>query len=102
MCRQCAGCEAAAHAMAEIFTDEGTEDIWLADASSTFNSLNRRAALLNMFYLCPSLATILTNTYQSASSLFIDGTSLLSQEGTTRGGPLAMPMYAICIVPIIC
>ena len=95
---QRAGCEAAVHAMREIFTDQG---VLLVDASNAFNSLNRRAALLNMFQLCPPLATILTNTYRSASHLFINGTSLLSREGTTKGDPLPMPMYAISVVPVI-
>ena len=98
---QRAGCEAAVHAMREIYADEGTEGVLLVDASNAFNSLNRRAALLNMFHLCPPLATILTNTYRSASHLFIDGSSLLSQEGTTKGNLLAMPMYAIGIIPVI-
>ena len=51
--------------------------------------------------MSPTRATILTNTYRSASHLFIDGTSLLSREGTTKGDPLPMPMYAISVVPVI-
>ena len=98
---QRAGCGAAIYTMREIFAAVGTEGILLVDTSNAFNSLNHRAALLNMFHLCPPLATILTNTYRSASQLFIDGSSLLSQEGTTQGDPLAMPMYAIGIVPVI-
>ena len=98
---QHSGCEAAVHAMREVFADQGTEGVLLVDASNTFNFLNRCAALLNMFQLCSPLPTILTNIYRSASHLFIDGTSLLSQEGTTQGDPLAMPMYAISVAPII-
>ena len=79
---QGAGCEAAVHAMREIFT----EGVLLVNGSNVFNSLNH-AALLNMFQLHPPLATILTNTYHSASHIFIDGTSLLPQEGTTQGDP---------------
>ena len=95
------GCEAAVHAMRDLFDREDMDGILLVDASNTFNSLNRRSALLNMFHLCPSFATILTNTYRLASYLFIDGTFLLSREGTTQGDPLAMPMYAVSLVPFI-
>ena len=104
MCRAVAGCEAAAHAMREIYDDEDTEAVLLVDASNAFNSLNHQAALLSLFHLCPSLATIHMKTYHSTSNLFIEGISLLSQEGTTQGDPLVMPMYAnnaISIVPII-
>jgi len=54
-----------------------------------------------MFHLCPPLATTLTNTYHNAAALFIDGNTLWSHEGTTQGDPLAMPIYAISLVPLI-
>ena len=59
------------------------------------------AALHNIRHVCPSLATILINTYRAPSDLFIDGDVLLSQEGTTQGDPLAMPFYALATVPLI-
>ena len=98
---QCAGAEAVVHAMRESFNSPETEAVLLVDASNAFNSLNRQAALLNIRHLCPSIATALINTYRDPSSLFVDGSSLLSQEGTTQGDPLAMPMYAIATIPLI-
>ena len=98
---QCAGCEAAIHAMRWNFVDEDTKGVMLVDAFNAFNSLNRHVVLLNMFQLCPPLANILTNTYHSAYSLFIAGTPLLSQESTTQGDPQVMPMYAISVVPVL-
>ena len=41
------------------------------------------------------------NTYRNAVALFIDGNTLWSLEGTTQGDPLAMPMYAISLGPLI-
>ena len=78
------GCEAAVHAMRDIFEDVESKAMLLVNASNAFNSLNGNSALLNMFKLCPSFATILTNIYHMASSLFIDGTFLLLREGTTK------------------
>ncbi|KAL5479231.1 hypothetical protein EMCRGX_G022727 [Ephydatia muelleri] len=72
------GCEAAIHSMCRIFHDAMTEAVLLVDADNAFNSLNRKVALLNIHQLCPSLATILTNTYRENASLFIDGDSFLS------------------------
>ena len=37
---QRAGCEAAVHAMREIFADQDTEGVLLVDASNAFNSLS--------------------------------------------------------------
>jgi len=67
------GCEAAIHAMCKIYMNTDTEGVLLVDTSNAFNFLNGHAALLNMFHLCPPLATTLTNTYRNAAALFIDG-----------------------------
>ena len=96
-----AGCEAAIHSMCRIFHDAMTETVLLFDANNAFNSFNCKVALLNIHQLCPSLATILTNNYRENASLFIDGDTLFSQEGTTQGDPLAMAMYAVATVPLI-
>ena len=92
---QKAGCEAAVHAMRNIFEDGSTEGILLVDASNAFNNLNREAALHNILLRCPSLATVLINTYRENIDLYIGGETILSEEGTTQGDPLAMVMYTI-------
>ena len=98
---QIAGMEAAIHAMHSAFQNNDTEAILLVNASNAFNSLNRQAALHNIRHLCPSLAPILINSYRAATELFVDGQVLLSEEGTTQGDPLAMPMYALATIPLI-
>ena len=95
------GCEAAVHSMRKVYDSQPTEAVILVDASNTFNSLNREAALRNIQQLCPSLSRIIINTYRNESELFIEGNTLHSQEGTTHGDPLAMAMYAIAITPLI-
>ena len=76
------GCEAAVHAVRQMF--ESAEAVILVDA---FNSLNRENALRNIQHLCPSLSTVLINTYHEDVHLFIDGETLMSEEGTTQGDP---------------
>jgi hypothetical protein len=95
------GCEAAIHALNEVFNEEQTEGVLLVDASNAFNNLNRKAALVNAINLCPSIAKVLVNTYRSDPNLFIDGECIQSKEGTTQGDPLAMAMYAIATLPLI-
>ena len=96
-----AGCEAAIHTMWQVFETPEVEATIIVDASNAFNTLNRQNALRNIQRLCPSLATVLINTYCEDVQLHIDGETLLSQEGTTQGDPLAMAMYAIGILPLI-
>ena len=45
--------------------------------------------------------TALYNSYKSQTSLFVNGRSLQSQEGTNQGDPIAMAMYGIALLPLI-
>ena len=94
----CAGCEAAVHALRRSFESPDCEAVLLVDASNAFN---RQNALRNILHLCPTLSTILINSYCSDIPLLIDGEAVMSSEGTTQGDPLAMAMYAIGILPLI-
>ena len=85
----------------QAYQDDAVEAVLLVDAKNGFNRLNREAALRNIRYLSPPLATILINTYRKPSNLYKDGNTLLSQEGTTQGDPMAMAMYAVSIIPLI-
>ena len=99
---QKAGCEAAAHAMGEIYEAEETDAVLFIDASNAFNSLNRQALLHNIKYLCPPMATYLRNCYKTPARLFVvGGEELQSAEGTTQGCPMAMPGYGIGILPLL-
>ena len=99
---QKAGCEAAAHAMREIFKESETDAVLLVDASNAFNSLNREAMLNNIRYLCPELATYVINCYKVPARLFVaGGIEISSSEGTTQGDPPAMPSYGVGILPLL-
>lgn len=98
---QLSGCEAAVHAMHQVFQSPSTEGMILVDACNAFNSMNRETALQNILHLCPPLAKTLINTYQDNVQLFIDGDTLLLQEGTTQGDTLTVAMYAVAITPLI-
>ena len=62
---QIAGVESAVHAVQECFQRDDTEAALLVNASNTFNSLNRDAALNNIRFLCPPISTMLINTYRA-------------------------------------
>ena len=98
---QIAGTEAAVHVVRSLFNHANSDAILLVNASNAFNSLNRSVALHNIQQLCPSLACVLINTYCSPASLYVLGDTLLSEEETTQDDPLAMPMYAIAMIPLI-
>ena len=99
---QDAGCEAAIHALRDIYEQEECEAVMLIDASNAFNSVNRKAFLHNVKIICPLIATFTTNCYSSSSRLFVvGGTEILSSEGTIQGDPIAGLVYAIAIIPMI-
>ena len=95
------GCEAAVHVMHNLSETSEAEAIIFVDAANAFNSLNRKAVLHNIQHLCPSLAKVLFNMYREDVRLFVDRETVLSQERTTQGDPLAMAMYAIAITSLI-
>ena len=80
--------------MKDIFDADDTDGIILVDSSNAFNSLNRQVSLLNIQFICPPFANVLINTYRKSSRLIVfGGVELLSREGTTQGGNLAMSFY---------
>jgi len=78
-----------------------SEAVLLIDATNVFNTITRQVTLQNIRRLCPPLAPILINTYRAPTELYVDREVLLSQEGTTQGDPLAMPMHALTTIPLI-
>ena len=96
------GCEAAIHAMQDIYSQQDVQGALLVDASNAFNSINRQAALHNIGSLCPPLYQILKNTYSAPIRCIVCGDGeILSSEGTTQGDPLASAMYALAMKPLI-
>ena len=96
------GYEATVHAMSDIFDEEAADALLLVDADNAFNSLNRKVLLHNIKYLCPPMAVYIRNCYIVPSRQFVlGGTEISSSERTTQGDPLAMPVYAIGITPLL-
>ena len=99
---QCAGAEAAVHAISECFQQEDVEAALFVDASNAFNSLNRAAAMHNIRIVCPSVAIFIINIYRRHSRLFIvGGGEIISSEGTTQGDPMGMAVYALALLPLV-
>jgi hypothetical protein len=90
------GCEAAIHAVTQLFQADASDAVILVDADNAFNRLNRSVALWNIRYICPPLTTFTMNCYQVPGRLFIvGGVEISSCEGTTQGDPLAMPLPSL-------
>ena len=98
---QIAGIKATIHFTRTTFQSGDTEALLLVDTSNTFNALNKEAALHNIRYTCPIMATVLLNTNRKTTELFVEDLTLHSEEGTTQGDLLAMSMHALATIPLI-
>ena len=87
--------------MSHIFHEDDTDAILLVDATNAFNALNRKAALVNIHALCPSLAVFATNMYRNAIDMHIEVEIIQFSEGTTQDAPLSMSIYGIAILQLI-
>ena len=88
--------------MSENFAEEETDAVLLVDAANAFNSINPKVMLHNIKFICPGMAVYTYNCYSTASRLFVQGgKEISSAEGTTQGYPIAMPLYAVAIAPLL-
>ena len=58
------GLEASIHAVKEIFEDNEVDAVMLVDADIAFNRLNRKVALHNLSFTCPSIACFFAKRLQ--------------------------------------
>ena len=96
-----AGAEAAIHAVHGIFKDHATEAVLCIDAENAYNAINRKAMLHNISVICPIISTYISNCYNTPAGLFIiEGSEILSKEGTTQGDPATMATHALGITSL--
>ena len=88
--------------MTKMYKEEHTEAVILADAANAFNSVNRKVFLHNINAVCPSISIYVQDCFTLPSRLFIIGRAeIQSSEGTTQDGPVAMPIYALSVIPLM-
>ena len=86
---QRAGCEAAAHALSSMFSEDNSDAILLVDADNAFIRINRNVMLHRIRIICPITATYVINSYSREARFFRSGgEEITSAEGTTQGDPL--------------
>ena len=95
---QLCGIEHAIHSLRANF--DKNEAVFFIDATNAFNLFNRKLALENITHL-PVFFNALKNSYSSQSPLYVSGTTLWSEEGTTQGDPLGICIYGVAILPLI-
>ena len=81
------GCEAAVHAMTEIYEDASSDGLLLVDAANAFNALNRNVLLHNIAYLCPPMCTYLATVIARLRDC--------SSQAAVRSHPLKVLLRAV-------
>ena len=77
------------------------QSCWSMPATPSTPSTGRLRFVTSKLSALHYIAKILINTYREPTELFVDGITLISEEGTTQGDPLATPFYALATVPLI-
>ena len=99
----CAGkvtrCEAAIHAMKDLFCDDRTEAALLVDASDAFNPVNHLAALHNISILCPALSMVLHNACGTPSCLLL---LVRGKFPNVRVQLRVIPLRCLCVPLQLC
>ena len=99
---QGSGSEPATHVVYDMFNEDDTEVVLMIDAPNAFDSIKREAFLHNIKVLCPALAMFIKKLYSMRSDLFVQGRkSLKSLEGTRKGDPEAIAIYALGITQLL-
>ena len=76
--------------------------VLLIDAENAFNSINRKVMLHNLKFICSVIATDIISGYDTPSRLYTVAVgNMLPTEGTTKGDPSAMRVYALSILSLI-
>ena len=96
----CAGNEIAVHSVRSLWLSESSASALLVNASNAFTALNRATTLHNIQHLCPPLDNLVINCYRSPSSLFVGGSTLISEESTTQDDSFSMSLY-MATIPLL-
>jgi hypothetical protein len=104
------GIDGAIHTAQAMWESHHIDENWgflLIDARNAFNEQDRKIILWNVWHGWPSGARFMFNSYKHWSTLMIinndeRGEFLLSQQGVTKGYPLAMLEYALGMLPLAC
>lgn len=89
--------------MVDLFESKNYAAVIHMDAINAFNSLNSNVCLHNIKIICPKTFNFVINCNTLPSRCFFikEKGELKSNKRTTRGGPIAMGLYALGITPLM-